>query len=141
MAAKFQTKRSRARYSWNGFDPADMERFGNLFLDHIKARIRGGLDVNDRPAPPLSERWRRLKGRRYGSTYRDLMATGRTIRGLRVLRVDQNKATLGPADPVAERRIAFNRPRSIQWGSSPRDRDYIGDVIRRSSVVGVKEAA
>jgi hypothetical protein len=122
MAAKFQTRISKARFVYSPYTGQQMAGFGQSLVDSIKARLAMAQDVHDQPAPPLSDRYRKSKQRKYGRGNRDWIWTGRTVRGMRVLRANQNRAVAGFYDPVAAERAFFNQRRRRQWGVSPRNR-------------------
>ena len=141
MARKFETKITRARYTVSGLRAGDMQELGKDLLLDIKKRINIPQDVHDRAALPLkaNTNYARYKARRFGRAVRDLMNTGYLQRGMHVLRVDQNQAVLGFADPAAEQRMVYNQRRNRQWGVSPANIAYIvGRVRQRLTVQAVK---
>jgi hypothetical protein len=118
MAAKFQTRISKARFVYSPYTGQQMASFGQSLVDSIKARLAMAQDTQDQPAPPLKDRYRKSKQRRYGRGDRDWNWTGRTMRGLRVIRANQNRAVIGFYDPIASQRAFFNQRRHRQWGVS-----------------------
>lgn len=90
------------------------------------------LDVFDQPAPPLKPGYAKLKGRRFGSTVRDLKATGRMRRSMKVLSAAVNKVTLGFTDAVTNMRAAINNRRVRQYGVSPTDQAVVVASIHQA---------
>lgn len=116
---KFETIIKKARFDAPGYSPRAMLSIGQTTLKSIQLRWDRAQDVYDMSAPPLSKRYQQFKERRYGSGLRDLRATGRTRRGMRVLEAGQNTCTLGFSDPTAAMRVRLNNRFSRQWGLSP----------------------
>jgi hypothetical protein len=129
-AIRFTTRISRARFSVSGMNTADMLWIGERFLGKMQDRIGAGRNVYDNDAPPLTEKYRRRKTRQGGFPIRNLYLTGRTFRGMKVLRVDQNQGIIGFADPVAEFRMAMNMRRERQWGISPTDKAFLIELVK-----------
>jgi len=132
MAAKYQTKITKARFVVSPFSGRQMAEVGQSVIDSVFARWDIALDVNDRPAPPLTDRvkenrdlvykagkdlvgvmglprygaprgYRAFKQRKTGRTIRDLNLTGRLRRSIKVLSANENKAVLGPTDGIHTR--------------------------------------
>lgn len=104
-----------------GYSPYAMLQIGEAARQSIFQRLDRAQDQFDQPAPPLSAKYAGWKGRKYGSSVRDLRATGRTRRGIRVKEAGLNYVKIGPIDPVAEDRLRMNNRRSRQWALSPND--------------------
>ena len=126
---RFQTKISKARFSYSPFSGQQMAEFGEELLGSVNARLDRGLNANDQPAAPLKPRYAKFKQRRYPPAIRNLRATGRTRRSAKVLSANQNKAVIGFTDPEAEKRAAFANRRERMWGASPNDMEFIRGVI------------
>lgn len=122
---RFQPVITRARFDAPGFSPEQMIQLADALNKSIQARMDRGQDIYDAAAPPLSPNYAKFKAKRYGSTLRDLKATGRTRRGMRTTKAGQNTATLGFVDPIALLRVKFNNKRSRQWGISPRNQQEL----------------
>jgi hypothetical protein len=136
--ARFQTVVRRARFVYSPYTSDEMLGFGQLLADTIRARIQSGQNIYDQAAAPLKPA---LPGRRGYPDYkvarglqpiRDWTWSGHTLRCLKVLTVNQNRATLGFLDEAFPGRtqtaseIAFwNNQREHMWGVSPRDREVI----------------
>jgi hypothetical protein len=136
--ARFQTVVRRARFVYSPYTSDEMLGFGQLLADTIRARIQSGQNIYDQAAAPLKPG---LPGRRGYPDYkearglqpiRDWTWSGHTLRCLKVLTVNENRATLGFLDEAFPGRtqtaseIAFwNNQREAQWGVSPHDREVI----------------
>jgi hypothetical protein len=129
---RFQTVVRRARFVYSPYSAEEMQGFGQVLADAIRARIQSGQNIYDLPATPLKPG---KPGRRGYPDYkiarglqpiRDSTWTGHTLRCLKVLRVNENRAVVGFLDEALPRRrqtasqIAFyNNLRERQWGVSP----------------------
>lgn len=119
-----------------------MLQFGNSLVNSMKDRMFAGLDISDRPTPPLSPKYAERKARKYPPAERNMRRTGRTLRALQVLRASEGRAVVGMQDPVAIQR--FNWQRFRFWGVSPRNFSDVlrdGDQILSGKVVEVKRIA
>jgi hypothetical protein len=139
---RFQTVVRRARFVYSPFTAQEMQGFAQLLADVIKARIVSGQNIYDQAAAPLKLP---LSGRRGYPDYktarglqpiRDWTWTGHTMRCLKVLTVNPNRAVIGFLDEAFPGRnqtasqIAFwNNQRERQWGVSPADRDRVIPLI------------
>jgi len=132
MASKFQTKITKARFVYSPLSSERMAGIGKSLIETIFERWDRGLDVNDRPSPPLVERrkeyitkafeaspglvginnptrygtdrgYRARKQRITGSGIRDLKLYGRLRRSIQALSANQNKVTVGPIDGMHSR--------------------------------------
>ena len=91
-----------------------------------------GQTVMDGPAPPLSDRYRKLKaegkarspdGKQRGTNpIRDWFLTGRLMRSTKVIEKRDNQCTLGATDATINARLFFNNRRARQFGVSTKDR-------------------
>jgi hypothetical protein len=112
--------------------------FGELLADTIRARIQSGQNIYDQAASPLKpgrdghRGYPDLKAARGLKPIRDWTWSGHTLRCLKVLVVNENRATLGFLDETFPGRtqtaseIAFwNNQIEHMWGLSPRDRDVV----------------
>lgn len=88
----------------------------------IKTRVQRGLDVNDRPAPPLSQVYARLKSRRGLQAIRDWTLTGRTIAALVPIAGPGGQIQVGFTNGRAAQIAAINNARIRMFGVSPQDR-------------------
>jgi hypothetical protein len=115
-----------------------MQGFAQVLADSIRARIQSGQNIYDQPAAPLKpgKPGRRgypdYKAARGLQPIRDWTWSGHTLRCLKVLRANENRAEIGFLDEAAPWRkqtasqIAFwNNQRERQWGVSPRDRQAV----------------
>ena len=151
---RFQTVIRRARFVYSPYTAEEMQGFAQVLADVIRTRIQSGQNIYDLPATPLKPG---KPGRRGYPDYkiarglqpiRDWTWTGHTLRCLKVLRVNENRAVIGFLDEALPRRhqtasqIAFyNNLRERQWGVSPQDRQALIAAIRAGrSVVSVKAA-
>ena len=131
---KFAPVIRRARFAVPGFSPQAMLGFAQRVDANIKERMLRGQTVYDTLAPPLSERYGKYKQARYGTSIRDMRATGRTFRGIKVLEASTNKAKIGFTDQIAAFRIRINRVRSVQWGMSDANRIFFRQIVHDSLV-------
>jgi hypothetical protein len=136
---RFQTIVRRARFVYSGYTSDEMLGFGELLADTIRARIQRGQNIYDQPAAPLKPGRGGHKGypdykvARGLQPIRDWTWSGHTLRCLKVLTVNENRAVLGfleeslPGRTQTASEIAFwNNQREHMWGTSPRD---IGVVL------------
>ena len=135
---RFQTVVRHARFVYSPYTSDEMLGFGQLLADTIRARIESGQNIYDQAAAPLKPG---RSGRRGYPDYkaarglqpiRDWTWTGHTLRCVKVLTVNQNRAVIGFLDEAMPGRsqtasqIAFwNNQREHQWGVSPRDRALV----------------
>ena len=140
--ARFQTKiiRSKSRFVANEFTPERMHELGRVIQDANIERIGLGLDVNDQPAPPLKEGYRRFKQRKGLDPIRNWRLTGRTLRSLRVLSAAHGRAVIGFTDAITGMRAAINNRRARQFGVSPVDRGKLMAELRKERTVKVEAA-
>ena len=138
---RFKTVVRRARFVYSPFTGAEMNTFAQLLADTIVARIRSGQTIYDQAAPLKPGK----DGRRGYPDYtvarglkpiRDWTWTGHTMRCLKVLRANENRAEIGFLDEAMPGRqntasqIAFwNNQRERQWGVSLRDREFIRGIM------------
>jgi hypothetical protein len=135
---RFRTVVRHARFVYSPYTSDEMQGFGQLLADTIRARIQSGRNIYDQAAAPLKPgRDRRrgypdLKAARGLQPIRDWTWTGHTLRCLKVLTVNENRAVIGFLDEAFPGRtqtaseIAFwNNQIEHMWGVSPRD----GDVV------------
>lgn len=126
--ARFQTKIRKARFEYTGYSPEQMVTAATALRDSIERRILMGLDLGDAPAPPLKPSYLKYKQRR-GNPIRDWKLTGRTLRSMKVLSAQVNKAIIGFTDDVANRRAYFNNLRWRQFGVSPKDQSALKRIL------------
>lgn len=155
----FRPKITRARFVVSPFTAQQMVEIGNACVDSIKARLERAENVYDQPAPPLSMRYREnwrahklvsfgadrgyraYKARKAPPAIRNWKLTGRTLRGMRVLRANENRVVIGFSDPVAGMRAAINNRRERQFGVSPANWRDILRAVREFRFLRVKRAA
>jgi hypothetical protein len=123
---RFLTVIRRARFVYSPFTGDEMASFGQILADAIRARIQSGRNVYDQPAAPLKP------GRGGHPGYPDWTWSGHTLRCLKVLTANQNRAVLGFLDEAMPGRgqtasqIAFwNNQIEHMWGVSNADRAYV----------------
>ena len=162
MADKFKTVVRRARFAYSSYTAQEMQGFGQVLADAIKARIQSGQNIYDQPAAPLKvgekgySSYARQKQRLGLKPIRDWTFTGFTLSCLKVLTCDVNHAVIGflrgPTHPkpwktgrpgyTASNIAAFNNAREQQWGVSPRDRaTAVNAIANARPVVTVKSEA
>jgi len=141
--ARFQTAiRRKVRFVYSPFTADEMQGFGQLLADVIRKRIQSGQNIHDQAAAPLKPG---LPGRRGYPDFkaahglqpiRDWTWTGHTMRCLKVLTANPNRAVLGFLDEALPGRtqtasqIAFwNNQTERMWGVSERDRAAVVPLI------------
>jgi len=150
---RFQTVVRRARFVYSPFTAFEMQGFAQVLADSIRGRIQSGQNIYDQPASPLKPG---LPGRRGYPDYktarglqpiRDWTWSGHTLRCLKVLTANENRAVVGFLDEAMPGRrqtasqIAFyNNQRERQWGVSSRDRQAVLAAIMARPYVMVKAA-
>jgi len=127
----FRTKITRARFVVSPFTAEQMVEIGQVAVASILERLERGQNVSDQPAAPLRPSYRKYKARRSPPAIRNWKLTGRTLRGLRVLEANENRAVIGFSDPEAGRRAALNNRRERQFGLSPANWRDIREAVRR----------
>lgn len=139
--ARFQTRVSRkVRFVTGKVDPEIMKGLGEGLVESIQRRMSAALNVYDTPAAPLKPSYAKFKQRKYGTAVRDLFATGRTRRSMKVLSASPGRAVIGFTDAIANMRVAINNRRERQFGVSPDDRRGLMDPVRKIAVVKVTSA-
>ncbi len=150
---RFQTVIKHARFIYSPYTATEMQGFAQVLADSIRTRIQSGQNIYDQAAGPLKPG---LPGRRGYPDYkiarglqpiRDWTWTGHTLRCLKVLTANENRAAIGFLDEALPRRsqtasqIAFyNNRRERQWGVSPRDREAVLAAFLARPFVSVKAA-
>src|SRR5579864_6274346 len=135
---RFQTVVRRARFVYSPYTATEMQSFAQVLADSIRTRIQSGQNIYDRAAAPLKPG----KSGRHGypdyktarglQPIRDWTWSGHTLRCLKVLTVNENRAAIGFLDErfpgrtqTASQIAFFNNLRECQWGASPRDREGV----------------
>src|SRR5271157_2137751 len=139
---RFQTVIKHARFVYSPYTATEMQGFAQVLADSIRARIQSGQNIYDQAAAPLKpgQSGRRgypdYKAARGLRPIRDWTWSGHTLRCLKVLRANENRAVIGFLDEAMPGRrqtasqIAFyNNQRERQWGVSPRDRQAVLAVM------------
>jgi hypothetical protein len=153
--ALFQTRISRARLVYSPFSAEQMAEIAEVVRQSIRDRIHRGETVEDKAAKPLKPgrtvNGHHLRGYPDYKTARGLQPirdwtwTGRTMRALKVLSANENKAVIGFSDPVADYRAHINNRREKAFGVSPKDRAVLNAAVLRTlqqvRVVRFKKAA
>jgi hypothetical protein len=130
-----------------------MQGFAQVLADSIRARIQSGQNIYDQAAAPLKpgQSGRRgypdYKGERGLQAIRDWTWSGHTLRCLKVLTANENRAAIGflnealPGRRMTASQIAaFNNRREAQWGVSPRDRQAVLAAFQARPFVMLKAA-
>jgi len=150
----FQTVHRTARFVYSPYTATEMQGFAQVLADTIRARIQSGQNIYDQPAAPLKpgKPGRRgypdYKSARGLQPIRDWTWSGHTLRCLKVLAVNENRAVIGFLDEAMPGRrqtasqIAFyNNQRERQWGVSHRDRQAVlAAILAGRRVVSAKAA-
>lgn len=116
-------------------------------------RIQSGQNIYDQAAAPLKpgQSGRRgypdYKSARGLQPIRDWTWSGHTLRCLKVLTANENRAAIGFLDEAfpgrrltASQIAAFNNGREMQWGVSPRDREVVLTAFLARPYVMLKAA-
>ena len=151
--ARFQTVIKRARFVYLPYTATEMQGFAQVLADTIRARIQSGRNIYDQAAAPLKPG---LPGRRGYPDYkaarglqpiRDWTWSAPTLRCLKVLTANENRAAIGFLDEAlpgrrqtASQIAAFNNRREAQWGVSPRDRQAVLAPFQARPFVMLKAA-
>jgi hypothetical protein len=152
--ARFQTVIRRARFVYSPYATTEMQGFALVLADSIRARIQSGQNIYDQPAAPLKpgKTGRRgypdYKAARGLQPIRDWTWSGHTLRCLKVLTADENRAVIGFLDEArpgrsqtASQIAFFNNQGERQWGVSPRDREaVVAAILAGRPVVTLKAA-
>jgi len=139
---RFQTVIRRARFVYSPYTADEMQGFAQLLADTIRTRIQAGQNIYDQAAAPLKPGkpgrpgYPDYKARRGLQPIRDWTWSGHTLRCLKVLTANENRAVIGflddamPGRSVTASQIAFyNNQRERQWGVSTRDRDVLTKIM------------
>jgi hypothetical protein len=131
-----------------------MQGFGQVLADSIRARIQSGRNIYDQPAAPLKpgrpgrRGYPDYKSARGLQPIRDWTWSGHTLRCLKVLTVNENRAVIGFLDEARPGRrqtasqIAFyNNLRERMWGVSARDRQALIAAILGEHQIVIARAA
>ena len=145
---RFQTVVRKARFVYSPYTSEEMQGFAQILADAIKKRIQSGLNIYDQPAASLKpgksghRGYPDYKSARGIDPIRNWTWTGHTLRCLKVLSVNENRAAIGfldetfPGRSKTANQIAFyNNRRERQWGVSPGDRAIVIAAMTRPVVV------
>jgi S1-C subfamily serine protease len=127
----------RVRLSLGWLNDAEQTELGNFTIATIQRRIRGGVDVNDQPAPRLSDDYQRGKVRRGLPGIRDLTVTGAMLNNMQVLETG-DAIRIGFPDPRQAFKAGINQDRSKMIGISRFDQR---DVIQKHDELMVRSVA
>lgn len=136
------------------YTPQQMAEIGEAARSSIYQRMRQGLDVYDKVAPPLKQYLKvtktgifvNAKGQsslvhaakgyahykvvKYGGKpIRDWWRTGQTLRSMKVIQASVNRVVIGFTTPLANKRASLNNQRWRQFGLSPRDLQVVMRAI------------
>lgn len=145
---QFQTVIRKARFVYSPYTAQGMQGFADVLATAIRSRIQSGQNIYDQAAAPLKpgQSGRRgypdFKTARGIEPIRNWTWTGHTLRCLKVLSVNENRAAIGFLDEAfpgrsqtASQIAFFNNRRERQWGVSPRDREIVIAAITRPVVL------
>ena len=151
--ARFQTVIKRARFVYSPYTANEMQGFAQVLADSIRVRIQSGRNIYDQAAAPLKpgrsgrRGYPEYKAARGLSPIRDWTWSGHTLRCLKVLTANENRAAIGfldealPGRRMTASQIAFfNNRREAQWGVSPRDRQVVLAAFLSRPIVMIKAA-
>jgi len=151
--ARFQTVIKHARFVYSRYTATEMQGFAQVLADSIRARIQSGRNIYDQAAAPLKPG---LSGRRGYPDYksarglkpiRDWTWSGHTLRCLKVLTANENRAAIGFLDETlpGRRRTAsqiagFNQPGERRTRECQRDRQEVLAAFQARPFVMLKAA-
>jgi hypothetical protein len=101
---RFQTVIRRARFVYSPFTAFEMQGFAQVLADSIRARIQSGQNIYDQAAAPLKpgkpgrKGYPDYKSARGLQPIRDWTWSGHTLRCLKVLTANENRAAIGFLD-------------------------------------------
>jgi hypothetical protein len=126
----FQTRIRHSTLTFSPFTSEQMSRFGEIFVDSARSRIRLGLTAADTIAPPLTPKYAARKASRGRQPIRDWMFRGATMAALQVKSASEDRATCGFTTVQANQIVSAQQRRSIQWGASPKDMEKVYAAVR-----------
>lgn len=135
-------KITKARFTLSPFSAEQMLEIGNALAKSIRTRIASGLNANDQPAkalrpgkqkrgkPTIFDNYPDYKSQHGIAPIRNWTLSGRTLRALQVLSVNQNKGTIGFTDAKAARNAYYNNKIEKTFAISDRDRLALSQAVR-----------
>jgi hypothetical protein len=149
--AIFQTKVTRARLSLSPFSSEQMMGVGNALMKSVKTRIQSGINTQGDAAKPLKGAKRgyvpyaRQKQQRGLAAIRDWTWSGRTLRSMKLLTVNQNGFKIGFTDSRSDRIAHANNQQVKMFGVSPNDAEALKNalwaVFRTGNVIQFRRVA
>jgi hypothetical protein len=145
--ALFETRIQEVKISFSPFSAEEMQKIGQIVLDHIVARIQSVQDVNDSRAKPLKETYaeEKRKGRYValggpkkfsGLPFRDWTLRGRTLSSCKVKFASQERATIGPTSQETGMIMTVRNRVDKMWGISPSD----GEALQAAVLATLRQA-
>jgi hypothetical protein len=150
---QFKTAIRHVRLVYSPYTALGMQAFAQVLAGSIRARIQSVRNIYDQVAAPLKPG---RAGRRSYPDYRtargpqpmrDWTWSGHTLRCLKVLTANENRAAIGFLDERLPNRtqsasqIAFyNNQRERQWDVSPCDRQAVMRAMLYRPIVSVQAA-
>jgi hypothetical protein len=125
----WQPKVSHARFVVGAFSSDQMLTLGNILADKVGTRIRQGINASDLPSKPLKDKYAKFKQQKGRNPERDWTMSGNTLRALRCLTADENRATVGFNNPVANRIAHWNNLKERAFAVSPRDHEILVQAV------------
>ena len=138
--ALFQPVIRKARFKVSGYSGEDMLSIGQLLAEDVKKRILRAENIYDQPAIPLRPQYAKYKAANAPPAIRNWFFTGRTLRSLKCVSASVNLAVIRFTDAVTNKRAFINNRKERQFGSSPRNGQYIKGAMQsfKSPVAVVK---
>lgn len=144
-------KISKARFSLSPFSSEQMAKIGTQLADTIRKRIASGVNVNDTDAKPLKPGRNNKRGypdykiAHSLQPIRDWTWSGRTLRSMKVISVNQNRGVIGFTDLRSDRVAHVNNAQEKMFGISPKDaqvlRDAVYSLFRTDRVIDFRKVA
>lgn len=123
------------RYDAVSFDRRDLVKIGAKAIETIQKRCARGMNINDRPAKPLSSRYRAKKARMGQPPIRNLMFSGSMLGALTVVEATNDRVTVGFTRQAELVKAQKNDARSPWFGLSKSDEAkvvrFADDILAR----------
>ena len=139
----YQTKVPKPRLVLSPFSSEQMLAIGQSLAASMITRIKSGKNANDQPAKPLKGAkgkfvpYARKKLNHGLAPIRDWTYSGRTLRSLKVLSVNENTGRIGFTDARTDRIAHALNQIDRAFGVSPTDRVKLNNAVH-SALQGTK---
>ena len=120
-----------AKFDSVSFTRSDLLKIGAKAIDTIIRRCDRGRNVNDRPAKPLSAKYRAKKEAQGQPGIRNLSNSGSMLGSLTIVEADQSKVVLGFTRRSELVKAEKNDQRDPWFGLSKNDEAVVGQFAGR----------